>query len=90
MKSMKSLLENYENYQKNLLCLQDVANRLLSHMKGHGVSFRSEITDENGAFSQEKLCSLVGEILSLWAEKQREGTFTDPKTGESQIGRAHV
>ncbi len=52
-------------------------------MKGHGVSFRSEITDENGAFSQEKLCSLVGEILSLWAEKQREGTFTDPKTGES-------
>lgn len=83
MKSMKSLLENYENYQKNLLCLQDVANRLLSHMKGHGVSFRPEITDENGAFSQEKLCSLVGEILSLWAEKQREGTFTDPKTGES-------
>lgn len=80
----KSLLwRKFENYQKNLRCLEDVAGRLLSHMKGQGVSFKPEITDEKGKFSQEKLLAFVDELLSRWAVKQREGTFTDSSTGES-------
>lgn len=39
------LWKKFEDYQKNLLCIQDVADRLLGHMKGHGVSFKPEITD---------------------------------------------
>ena len=80
----KSLLwKKYEDYQKNLLCIQDVAERLLSRMKGHGISFKPEITDGKGKFSQEKLSGFVEGLLSRWAAKQREGTFTDPSTGES-------
>ena len=77
------LWKKVEDYQKNLLCIQDVADRLLGHMKGHGVSFKPEITDEKGKFSQEKLSGFVDELLARWAEKQREGTFTDLSTGES-------
>lgn len=77
------LSERYENYEKNLLCIRDVTDRLVGHMKGHGVSFRQEITDGKGNFSQEKLLALVERMLSLWAEKQREGTFPDPSTGKS-------
>lgn len=83
VKSMKSYLEDFENYQKNLLCIKDVMDRVLNCMKGHGASFRPEITDGKGAFSQEKLCGLVGELISLWVEKVQDGTFTDPSTGES-------
>ena len=80
----KSLLwKKSENYQKNLLCIQDIADRLLGYMKGHQASFGPEITDENGKFSQEKLSGFVEELLSRWAAKQREGTFTDPSTEES-------
>lgn len=75
--------EKLENYQKNLRCIQDAADELLSHMKGHGVSFRSEIVDGKGDFSQEKLNNLVEKILSLWAAELRAGTLTDPDTGES-------
>ena len=82
----KSLLwKKSENYQKNLLCIQDIADRLLGYMKGHQASFKPEITDENGKFSQEKLSGFVEELLSRWAAKQREGTFTDPSTGESIV-----
>ena len=82
----KSLLwKKSENYQKNLLCIQDIADRLLGYMKGHQASFGPEITDENGKFSQEKLSGFVEELLSRWAAKQREGTFTDPSTGESIV-----
>ena len=77
------LWKKFEEYQKNLLCIQDVADRLLSRMKGHGISFRPEITDGKGKFSQEKLSGFVEGLLSRWAAKQREGTFTDPSTGES-------
>lgn len=80
----KSLLwKKFENYQRNLMCIQDVTDRLLGHMKGYEVSFKSEITDEKGRFSQEKLSDFVEELLSRWAAKQREGTFTDLSTGES-------
>ena len=80
----KSLLwKKAENYQKNLLCIQDIADRLLGYMKGHQTSFRPKITDENGKFSQEKLSGFVEGLLSRWAAKQREGTFTDPSTEES-------
>lgn len=75
--------EKLENYQKNLRCIQDAADKLLSHMKGHGVSFRSEIVDRKGDFSQEKLNNLVEKILFLWAAELRAGTLTDPDTGES-------
>ena len=77
------LWKKFEDYQKNLLCIRDVADGLLGHMKGHGVSFKPEITDEKGKFSQEKLSGFVDELLARWAEKQREGTFTDLSTGES-------
>lgn len=72
-----------DDAQKNLRCLQEVTDELLSHMKGHDWSFKREITDQKGQFSQEKLDGLVEEILSLWAAKLREGTDTDPNTGES-------
>lgn len=75
--------QSLENYKKNLLRVQDMMDRILTHMKGHDASFRSEITDRSGAFSQEKLCGLVEKILSLWAEKQQDGTFSDPDSGES-------
>ena len=75
--------EKYENYQKNLRCIQEAADELLSHMKGHDWSFRQSITDDRGQFSQEKLRALVEELLSLWTEQVRAGTATDPSTGES-------
>ena len=72
----------WEDYRKNLACMQEVTDRLLGHMKGHGCSFRKDITDSGGEFSQEKLCGLVKEILELWAEALRESD-TDLSTGES-------
>lgn len=83
MKSMELHGEKLENYQRNLWHIQDAADELLSHMKGYGVSFRSEIVDRKGDFSQEKLNNLVEKILSLWAAELRAGTLTDPDTGES-------
>lgn len=65
------------NYEKNLWRLQKATDELLSHMKGHDWSFRREITDEKGNFSQEKLCALVDEMLSLWAEDLRNGRYED-------------
>ncbi len=72
-----------EDYRKNLACMQEVTDRLLGHMKGHGYSFRQEITDGKGNFSQEKLCSLVKELVGHWAETLRENTDRNPDTGES-------
>lgn len=70
-------------YRENLRSLREAADELLSHMKGHDWSFRQEITDELGNFSQEKLCGLVDEMLSLWAEDLRGGSCKDPAAGES-------
>ncbi len=80
---MKILKENWRNHQKNLLCLQEVTDRLIGHMKGHGYSFRPRITDGEGNFSQEKLCGLVGELMGGWAKKLQEYMDRDPATGES-------
>ena len=80
---MKLLEGNWENYRKNLLCLEEVTDRLIGHMKGHGYSFRPQITDGKGNFSQEKLCVLVGELMGGWAEKLQTYMDRDPATGES-------
>ena len=65
------------SYQKNLWSLRKATDELLNHMKGYDWSFRREITNERGAFSQEKLCALVDEMLSLWAEDLRDGRYED-------------
>ena len=75
--------ERLESYRKNLRCLQEVTEELMSHMKGRDWSFRQEITDKHRKFSQAKLQALVTELLELWTEKVREGTDADPDTGES-------
>lgn len=83
VKNMESVQEKLENYQKNLRCLQEVTEELLSHMKGRDWSFRQSITDKKGKPSQEKLQALVTELLDIWAAKVRECTDADPDTGES-------
>ena len=80
---MKFFQGKQEDYRKNLACMEEVTDRLLGHMKGHGFSFRQEITDSKGDFSQEKLCGLVEELVERWVETLRESTDTDPGTGES-------
>lgn len=80
---MENQWDELENYRKNLRCIQEVTEELLSHMKGHGWSFRSEITDKKGAFSREKLRALVEELLSLWEARLAENTDIDPETGKS-------
>ena len=80
---MKLFQGKQEDYRKNLVCMEEVTDRLLGHMKGHGFSFRQEITDSKGDFSQEKLCGLVEELVERWAETLRESTDTNPGTGES-------
>lgn len=80
---MKLFQGKQEDYRKNLACMEEVTDRLLGHMKGHGFSFRQEITDSKGDFSQEKLCGLVEELVGRWAETLRESTDKDPSTGES-------
>lgn len=79
---MRTFSGDLENYEKNLRCIEDVVDRLLRHMKGLDVSFRPNIT-ANQKFSQKKLCGFVKELLSAWAAKHRDGTFSDPDTGES-------
>ena len=64
-----------EIYEKNLQCLQDAADELMRHMKGHDYSFRREITDNKGEFCPEKLHGLVEEMLSLWEEMLRAKRF---------------
>lgn len=68
---------------KNLRCIQEAADELLSHMKGRDWSYRRRITEGGKRFSQEKLQSLVEELVSLWAETVRTSTDVDPDTGES-------
>lgn len=80
---MESVQEKLENYQKNLRCVQEVTDELLSHMKGRDWSFRQSVTDKKGKPSQEKLRALVTELLDIWAAKVRECTDADPDTGES-------
>lgn len=80
---MESVQKKLENYQKNLRCVQEAAEELLGHMKGRDWSFRRSITDGKGKFSQEKLQSLVTELLGIWAAKVREGTDAYLDTGES-------
>lgn len=82
-KSMIRFNEKQEDYRKNLVCMEEATDRLLGHMKGHGCSFRQEITDSKGNFSQKKLCGLVKKLLEFWAKTLREGTDTDPDTRES-------
>ena len=64
-----------EIYEKNLQCLQEATDELMRRMKGYDYSFRPEITDKKGEFCPEKLHGLVEEMLSLWEEKVRKGTF---------------
>ena len=80
---MKLFQGKQEDYRKNLACMEEVTDRLLGHMKGHGFSFRQEITDSKGDFSQEKLCGLVEELVERWVETLRESTDKNPDTGES-------
>jgi hypothetical protein len=80
---MKLFQGKQEDYRKNLACMEEVTDRLLGHMKGHGFSFRREITDSKGDFSQEKLCGLVEELVERWVETLRESTDKDSSTGES-------
>ena len=80
---MESVQKKLENYQKNLRCIQEVTDELLSHMKGRDWSFRPQITDGKGKYNQEKLRALVTELLDNWTAKVREGTDADPDTGES-------
>ena len=80
---MKLFQGKQEDYRKNLACMEEVTDRLLGHMKGHGFSFRQEITDSKGDFSQEKLCGLVEELVERWVETLRESTDKDSSTGES-------
>lgn len=54
---------NAGELSKNLQCLQKAADELLSHMKGRDWSFRQLITDQKGKFRQEKLQTLVTELL---------------------------
>ena len=84
---MKLFQGKQEDYRKNLACMEEVTDRLLGHMKGHGFSFRQEITDSKGDFSQEKLCGLVEELVERWVETLRESTDKDPSTGESLAER---
>ncbi len=77
------LLKNFENYEENLKCIQDVTDRLLDCMKGYGISYKPEITDRKGKFSEKKLSDFVEKLLDIWADKQREGAYQDPATGES-------
>ena len=79
---MENQWEELENYQKNLWCLQKVTDRLLGHMKGYDYSFKPDITDKKGNFSEEKLRALVEELLSGW-EKKLYRADTDPATGEN-------
>lgn len=79
---MESVQKKLENYQKNLRCIQEVTDELLSHMKGRDWSFRQSITDKKGKPSQEKLQALVTELLDIWAAKVREGADADPDTDE--------
>lgn len=79
---MKDHWEELENYQKNLWCLQRVTDRLMGHMKGYDYSFKPDITDRRGNFSEERLHALVEELLSGWAKKLRRAG-TDPATGEN-------
>lgn len=69
---MKFFQGKQEDYRKNLACMEEVTDRLLGHMKGHGFSFRQEITDSKGDFSQEKLCGLVEELVERWVETLRD------------------
>lgn len=80
---MERSQEKLERCQKNLRCIREVTDELLSHMKEHDWSFRQSVTDERENFSQEKLRSLVEELLSLWGARLEENTDIDPDTGES-------
>lgn len=64
-----------DNYQKNMWCLREVTDKLLSHMKGHDYSFRTEITDKNGTFDPEKLRTLVTNLMDGWADYVRDGLY---------------
>ncbi len=74
--------ETLDNYQKNLWCLREVTEKLLSHMKGHDYSFRTEITDKGGKFDNEKLHAFVDNLLSGWVDHVRDGLYPDRPGGE--------
>lgn len=56
------LLKNFKNYEENLKCIQDVTDRLLDCMKGYGISYKPEITDRKGKFSEKKLSDFVEKL----------------------------
>lgn len=65
-----------ENYQKNRWCIQEVMDKLLRHMKGYDYSFKAEITDKRGNFSNEKLHGLVDQLLIPWSGQLRAHYYT--------------
>ena len=70
----KSLLwKKSENYQKNLLCIQDIADRLLGYMKGHQASFGPEITDEKLILRDNMLPYVKGRHVLLLSATSTTG-----------------
>ena len=81
--------DTLDNYRKNMWCLREVTDRLQGHMKGHDYSFRSAITDKDGNLDQEKLCTLVTDLLSGWADYLRGGLYPD-RPGEENPAEPYL
>lgn len=69
--------DTLDNYRKNMWCIREVMDKLLGSMKGHGYSFRPDITDKEGNFDNEKLHALVADLLDGWADYLRNGLYPD-------------
>ena len=82
MELMELSREKRKNYRKSLFTLQDVVDKLLGYMQGHGCPYRRETTNGKGWFDPEKLRGLVEELLSGW-EEVRYGLGMDLATGEN-------
>ena len=67
--------ESLDNYRKNMWCIREVMDKLLGSMKGHGYSFRPDITDKEGNFDNEKLHALVTDLLNGWEDYVRDGLY---------------
>ncbi len=78
-----------DNYRNNLWRLREATDKLSSRIKGHNFSFRSAIADTNGDFAEEKLRTLVGELLSGWADYVRDGLYPD-RSGEENPAESYL
>ena len=78
-----------DNYRKNMWCIREVTDKLLSRMKGHDYSFRPEITDKNGTFDPEKLRTLVTNLMDGWADYIRDGLYPD-RSGEENPAEPYL